>query len=151
MVQWTTCEFYSMTCRAYLRGLAEWKVYVLLRVKTLFSLVSICSSVKWGCKSRIVRRVKHHSQDVLLQIKCALCFFQQGWRQHPSASLEEEAKAQKSGHGVLWGRAVYLRWWCGLLYRSQCSLHGGSGPMRHHLRTDNSTRQTKKEGLIFNS
>ena len=58
-----TCEFYSMTCRPYLRGLAGWKVHVLLWVKTLFSLVSICSSVKMGYKSRIVRKVKHHSHE----------------------------------------------------------------------------------------
>lgn len=43
---------------------------MVIEVETLFSLVSICSCVQWGCKSRIVRRVKHPGQDVLLQIKC---------------------------------------------------------------------------------
>ena len=56
------------------RGWPGGEAHVLLQVKTLFSPVSICSSVKWRCEGRIVRWVKHHGQDGLLQTKCAFCF-----------------------------------------------------------------------------
>lgn len=49
-------ELCSMTCNVYLRGLAGWRACVLSQVKTLFSLVSICSPVKW-VSEQAVRRV----------------------------------------------------------------------------------------------